>query len=151
MSSRLRDQVELELGALRRLVEEYQQFAGKSGARMNNVEIAACGAMLHSFYNGVENILKRIALAVDGAVPEGDASHKQLLHQMAAAAKQRGPVLSAPVCEDLKDYLNFRHVFRSAYSFDLRWEKMEPLVTGVGPLLSRFAADVARFLDAGSV
>ena len=133
---------------MRRLVEDYTSFSGRPGATMDSYEVAACGAMLHSFYNGVENILKRIAVTLDRAVPEGDASHKRLLNQMASAAEQRGPVLSPLLYEDLKDYLNFRHVFRSAYSFDHRWEKMEPLVADVGPLLDRFEAEIRRFLDA---
>jgi hypothetical protein len=28
----------------------------------------------------------------------------------------------------LNEYLRFRHVFRNAYSFDLDWQKMSPLV-----------------------
>ena len=147
MSSRLRDQVELELGALRRLVEEYAPFRGRPAAALNNFEVAARGAMLHSFYNGVENILKRIAVTLDGALPDGDASHKQVLSQMAQPTARRGTVLSPRLCKDLKDYLNFRHVFRSAYSFHLRWEKMEPLVTGAGPLLDRLEAEIRKFLD----
>ena len=28
----------------------------------------------------------------------------------------------------VNEYLRFRHVFRNAYSFDLDWQKMSPLV-----------------------
>jgi hypothetical protein len=132
---------------LRRLVDEYAPFRGRPAAALNNFEVAARGAMLHSFYNGVENILKRIAVTLDGALPDGDASHKQVLSQMAQPTARRGTVLSPRLCKDLKDYLNFRHVFRSAYSFHLRWEKMEPLVTGAGPLLDRLEAEIRKFLD----
>ncbi len=148
MSSRLRDQVELELKALERLLDEYTPLSDRPPEALNNFEIAACGAMLHSFYNGIENVLKRIVLAIDGCIPEGEASHRQLLAKVVQPAPRRTAVLSAELCDDLKDYLNFRHVFRSAYSFHLRWEKMEPLVTGARSIRERFEAEVLAFLDA---
>jgi len=35
--------------------------------------------MLHSFYTGVENIFKRVAVEIDGAPPTGESWHRGLL------------------------------------------------------------------------
>ena len=46
--------------------------------------------------------------------------------------RQRLDVARQPDTEELHDtlneYLRFRHVLRNAYSFDLDWQKMSPLV-----------------------
>lgn len=39
------------------------------------IERSALAAMLHAFYTGVENILKRIALGINGRLPEGEFWH----------------------------------------------------------------------------
>jgi hypothetical protein len=49
----------------------------------NEVEISALAAMLHSFYNGIENIFKRIAAECYQQSPQGQAWHRGLLDLMA--------------------------------------------------------------------
>ena len=71
--------------------------------------------MLHSFYSGVENIFKRIALELDGRLPDSSTWHRDLLDAMARQAQNRRAVISESLEDRLKEYLNFRHVFRPAY------------------------------------
>jgi hypothetical protein len=99
-----------------------------SQAEPDFVELSALAAMLHSFYTGVENILKRIALGIDGHVAVGVSSHSELLTVMAQPTTQRPPVISDALRGRLSAYLSFRHVFRHAYSFHLEWPKMRDLV-----------------------
>ncbi len=40
------------------------------------------------------------------------------------------------LCRRLSDYRSFRHVERHAYGYELRWDKMQPLVDGL-PLVAR--------------
>jgi hypothetical protein len=47
---------------------------------------------------------------------------------MAEETEHAVPVISGDLCERLSQYLTFRHVFRQAYTFDIRWDKMKPLV-----------------------
>ena len=47
---------------------------------------------------------------------------------MKAPGPDRPALLSAELHDTLLDYLRFRHVFRNAYSFDLDWQKLSPLV-----------------------
>ncbi|HTB82852.1 MAG TPA: hypothetical protein VK742_04290 [Candidatus Sulfotelmatobacter sp.] len=92
------------------------------------IELAALAALLHSFYTGVENIFKRISVELDGERITGDAWHRDLLSRMKTSTSQRPALLSEEVHDSLTEYLRFRHVFRHAYSFDLDWQKMSPLV-----------------------
>jgi hypothetical protein len=46
----------------------------------------------------------------------------------------------------LNEYLRFRHVFRNAYSFDLDWRKMSPLVLRVEETFQKLENAVDDFL-----
>lgn len=94
----------------------------------NEIELAALAATLHSFYTGVENIFKRIAVELDDDPIQGDSWHRNLLLRMKAPSAHRPALLSPELHDLLNEYLRFRHVFRNAYSFDLDWRKMSPLV-----------------------
>ena len=86
------------------------------------------GSVLHSFYNGLENIFEIIAKNIDGEIPTGNKSHQELLHQMASENSYRKEILSEELYFKLREYSTFRHFYRHAYSFQLNWDKMEPLI-----------------------
>jgi hypothetical protein len=92
------------------------------------IELSALAATLHSFYTGVENIFKRVAVELDGEPVRGEAWHRELLLRMKTPTAHRPALLTAELHDTLNEYLRFRHVFRNAYSFDLDWQKMSPLV-----------------------
>jgi len=102
--------------------------------------------MLHCFYNGIENILKRAACELDQKVPVGPSWHSELLDQMSQASGARPALASQALRDRLDDYLGFRHVFRHAYTFDLEWEKMAGLVLQAEPKLAKLEADLDVFL-----
>ncbi len=86
------------------------------------------GSVLHSFYNGIENIFEIIAKNIDREIPTGNKSHQELLHQMASENSYRKEIINEALYLELRDYATFRHFYRHAYSFQLNWEKMKPLV-----------------------
>ena len=138
-----REQTALGLGLLRRLTEMHRPLVARCRCREpEGFELSALAAMLHSFYTGVENVLKRIVLEVDGVCPSGRAWHRELLDLAAAPTAARPAVLSADTREMLAPYLQFRHVFRQAYTFDLEWRRMSDLVLGCEAVLGRLEADL---------
>jgi hypothetical protein len=112
------------------------------------IERAALGALLHSFYNGLENIFKRIAMACDGGLPEGSLWHRRLLDSMAQARSNRPAALSEETHKALRAYADFRHLFRHGYLDQLNWELMADAVHGIPATLERVEADLDRFLAA---
>ena len=92
------------------------------------VQVTALASVLHSFYNGLESIFVAIAKEVDHTVPAGDRWHRELLEQMGAATEFRDAVLPSPLKSQIQNYLAFRHYYRHAYSFFLRWEELRELV-----------------------
>jgi hypothetical protein len=110
-------------------------------------ELAALAAILHAFYNGVENMFKRTAEAVDGRAPRGEHWHSALLESMANSSMKRPAVISRDLYICLREYLDFRHVFRHAYSFELRWLKMKSLIFGMEAALTSLESEIDRFLQ----
>lgn len=85
-------------------------------------------------------------LTVDGGLPSGDAWHSALLRSMADPGARRGAVISPRLAGRLKEYLEFRHVFRSVYAFLLTWDRMAPLVLECEETFRRLRAELERFL-----
>jgi hypothetical protein len=146
LSSELREEIELELAQLRQLLGSFQPLREKI---LNNtpefVEISALAGFLHAFYTGLENLFKRIAIHLDGGPPRGEAWHTQLLESMSRGTKNRPAVISEPLVAQLRSYLDFRHVFRQAYTFDLRWEKMAGLVRECEKTLDQLESELKAF------
>ncbi len=104
------------------------------------------GSVVHSFYNGLENIFVLIAKNLDQHLPQGAQWHSDLLHQMAQPASPRGAVLSLEMKYELKGYLSFRHFHRHSYSFFLEWEQLEKLVTPIHKVWQRAKEELTQFI-----
>ena len=143
-----REKADLELELVSHLLEESRGLLDKVRiSEPGSVELMALSAMLHSFYGGIENVFKRIALDIDDSLPSGSRWHSDLVQQMSRAGIGRGPVISNDLCERLGEYLTFRHVFRHSYTFDLRWEKMSGLVLGCRETFDRLREELRAFFD----
>ena len=89
------EQVDVEQAQIAQLLEGYQAAVSKSSEQEPDfIELSALATMLHSFYTGVENIFKRVALEIDGDIPSGYASHSDLLTAMTRPTASRPPVIS---------------------------------------------------------
>lgn len=144
----LREKLAIERQLLWRLLEEHRQLIGACGTRAPSaVERAALGAVLQSFYNGVENVFKCVAVEFGEKIPAGAASHRDLLDSMAAPGPQRPRVISDAMRDRLDRYLDFRHLFRHGYTFDLRWEKMAAAVQQCEEAMRQFDSELKVFVD----
>ena len=143
MSDKLHKQIAVELQQLNRLLEVHQPLLAKcANEAPNEIETSALAAMLHSFYTGIENIFKRIVLELGDTLPSGNAWHRELLDAISTASAPDATVISTALRDRLREYLRFRHVFRQAYSFELRWEKMIWLVLGCEETLRLVEAEL---------
>jgi hypothetical protein len=133
------ERIDLEIEQLHRLVDNWRALVTKSAsAEPDSTELAALSAYLHSFYNGIESILKQIALNSDGVRPSSGTWHSDLLRLVSTPTEQRPAVISQDLKTKLDGYLGFRHVFRHAYTFNITWEKMWDLVVESEAVLAEF-------------
>lgn len=146
MWDKARKQVGVERQQLQRLLETYRPILKKCATRPpSDIELSGLAALLHSFYNGIENVFKRIAEEIDGQLPGGEAWHRELLDAMGQPGRARPAVISKGLIERLDAYLDFRHFFRHAYIFSLRWERMKGLALGCEDTLRQLEAELDSF------
>ena len=106
---------------------------------LSELELAGVAALLHNFYNGIENVIKQIFLSRDIAIPQGDSWHRDLL--LGAANKK---IISEPLANELKRFLAFRHFFSHAYALELYPDRMEPLVKDIIKIFEKFKSEVKK-------
>jgi hypothetical protein len=141
-------QVEFEIGQIDHLLETYAGLLLEAQQSTPNlVEITALAAVMHSFYNGLENVLLSIAKGLDSATPTGTQWHRDLLTQITQPTPSRGPVLTADTAHRLADYLGFRHFYRHSYSFVLDWEELRPLVVSLKQIWEQSKYELYEFLS----
>lgn len=145
----LQADVDRELQDLGQLVAEMQALLGQIGARAGSpasTELRAAAAIVHDFYTGIERMLQRIAVAVDGGLPSGPDWHVQLLRRMAADLTGIRPaVLDEGLASTLAEYLGFRHIVRNLYGFRLDWVRVRPLAEGLTILLAKLESRLQTF------
>jgi len=108
----------------------------------------AMGTYLMNFYNGVENILKRVSKEYYQIMPKGESWHKELLVLSCRPPKGKSAIFSQSIVEELNPYRNFRHRFVSGYGFQLKGEKMLGLIDNIRPLWDDIKKAITDFLDA---
>ena len=135
----VRELVEAEMEHVERTVAELPR--SDSVERLSPLELAGVAALVHNFYNGVENILKQVLISRGNELPRGPAWHRDLLDIVGSKG-----ILSETTAKELGPYLAFRHFFSHSYAFDLDGGRIAPLVRDVQKVLSSFRDDINRAL-----
>jgi len=140
------EEIDSEIGLIDKLFESHQLLFEKIKiSEPDTVELSATAAVLHSFYNGLENIFCRIAKRIDENLPNSSYWHQELLNQMSNKIKNRPEVITIDLNEKLSFYLGFRHFFRHAYAFQLKWSEMKKLVIEIDAVYEQFKSELQLF------
>jgi hypothetical protein len=110
------------------------------------IEMSAAALLVHSFYNGIENILMLIFKSFNEELPQGTKWHIELLDKSFISNGERKSIFKKELQETLEEYLKFRHFIRHAYGFQLDWERMEDLVKKVTGIWKNLKEDINIFL-----
>jgi hypothetical protein len=109
------------------------------------VESSAAALILHSFYNGIENILLLIAKS-ERSIPSGINWHTQLFERAFLSTETRSPLFAEDVKAPLKEYLTFRHFIRHAYAYSIDATRLLPLVLNAAATWEMVKRDIVAFI-----
>ena len=110
------------------------------------VEKCGISMILHSFYNGIENVMLLIIKNKDSSTPDGIKWHKELLNRAFEKTGERTEIFREEFKVPLNEYLRFRHFVRHAYGFQLKWEDMKPLLFNMNVIWEKLKEDINIFL-----
>jgi len=131
----LREDVLDEEKAIEEILERLSIVRNKFDPKVKDyLTEPAMGTYLMNFYNGIENILKRIIKEYYLAMPKGESWHKELLILSSNPPLEKIAVFDQNLAERLYPFRNFRHRFISGYGFQLKGEKMLELIDNIKPL-----------------
>lgn len=148
MDNLFKEKILFKINDIDRLFDEYQLVFEKAKCVTPDLfDMTILGSVLHSFYNGLENIFELVAKNIDNNIPTGNKSHKELLQQMVNVTDARNNVISEELYVKLREYATFRHFFRHAYSFQLDWAKLEPLVENLFDVWQEAKECLKLFID----
>jgi hypothetical protein len=146
----LREEIAVELEALEIVVTELLQLEHDVAHREPTIrENAAAAAFLAQFYNGVENILKRICRHHNVPLPTGATWHTELFRLFCSPPHADLPLLfDGFLASALAPYRRFRHVAFHSYGFQLEWERMAEGVANIDIVLQQLQSSLSNYLEA---
>lgn len=148
MDNLIKEQIKFKISDIDKLFSEYKLIFVKIKSQEPDLfDMTVLGSVLHSFYNGLENIFEIIAKNIDGILPSGNKSHQELLHQMASENGSRNYIISEGLYLKLREYATFRHFYRHAYSFQLNWEKMKYLIEDIHTVWNDVKKSLENFIN----
>jgi hypothetical protein len=147
MNQQLIDEINIELNSMKLIVDDIELLIIEVGNNeATNIYKTALGGFAAQFYNGVENILKRIHKSYKIDLPKGENWHLDLLERFSIESGFAIPIkLSSPIIESLTDYRRFRHYFFHGYSHNINWTILLDGVKDIRLVFNQFVQELNNY------
>lgn len=145
----LREEIQVQLEYMELTVKELVALMNEVQQReASNREKMAAAGFLAQFYNGVENILKRISIYHDTPLPSGEMWHLELFERFQEPSFGSLPLLfNNELGEWLAPYRKFRHVVFHGYGFQFDWSRMLDGMRNIEEVFETFSKSVSHYLS----
>ena len=147
MDNELKSKVLYEISQLDKLIGDAKPLFDLCKLREPDfIEISAAALVLHSFYNGIENILILIIKHYEGNLSNSNKWHMELLDKAFVPNENMKQIINNDLKETTEEYLKFRHFVRHTYGFKLKFEQMEDLLNGIDVFWQKIKENIINFL-----
>ena len=114
----------------------------------SNTQKAATSQFISEFYNGTENILKRICKYKNVQIPSGGQSHTELFQLFSINTSQPLPVLfDELIIDDYRNIRKFRHYIIHGYAFQIEWNLIKNSIANIDSVYEHFKNNVKKFMN----
>jgi hypothetical protein len=144
----LREEIAVELDAMEMTVDELMALQRDIAKREPTTrEKSAAAAFLAQFYNGLENIFKRLYRYHGIELPTGETWHVELFQSFCSPGHSDLPqLLDEDLAAALAPYRRFRHVAFHSYGFQLDWSRMADGVANVENIFKKIKSSLSKYL-----
>jgi len=146
LDSKLEAKINNELARIDKLLSDSSPLLELCALREPDfIEMSAAALTLHSFYNGLENIILLIVKHTQDVIPQDSQWHKVLFEQAFMSDNKKTKIFRPELKEPLESYLYFRHFIRHSYGSELDWERMKPLIIDMQKVWEVIKEDLNNF------
>jgi predicted nucleotidyltransferase len=144
----LKEHLTDELLALEQTIAALTKALQKVSSVPEDFAVRTLASYLMDFYRRCERMSERVAVTLDGGLPQGKNWHQELLRQVAEPGGENRPALwSGPLLLDLDAYRRFRHVVHHKYGDDLHADYVLELAEMAAEMMPKIRGAIARFND----
>ncbi len=118
------------------------------GSEINNYDKAAIALMLSQFFNGIENILKRILEQNSIKLPKNEQFHINLINAFSEKSNYNiGIIFSSEIIDGLSILRRFRHYVFHGYSFKLEWDRLSLAIESLPNIFDDFKEQILQYSE----
>jgi hypothetical protein len=136
----------LDLDLTVKFIDDLRNTIGNEEPTINYK--AAITLHIANFYNGIENILKRICKYLKVTLPYGSDSHIVLFQMFSDPSSTTLPYLfDLTIINDFIGLRKFRHYAMHGYAFKIDWNYMKDNIVSINEIYYKFKVNVEKFLQ----
>lgn len=144
MDKALKTKINYEISQIDELIDKSQVLLSLvNNKEPDFIEITAIGGILHSFYNGLENIFVLIGQTLNFDFKSSPQWHRNLVDCMFSQPNFLPPDLRLLLTE----YMGFRHFYRHTYGYTIKWEKCSHLFLGLPDFWQTVKESVENYIE----
>ncbi len=148
----IQERISQELNKIYQAIQQLEIFTRRLNDIPNPIYqealVNSLALNIHGIYTGIERIFEVIATEIDFSLPTGNKWHRYLLDQMAVnITNVRTEVITEETRAILDELRRFRHVIRSAYSFQLDQQKVLIVVNTFLSCHHQLIQEIQSFCD----
>ena len=148
MNNELKIKVVFEISQIDKLLSESQPLQDLCKLKEPDfIELSAAAMVLHSFYNGIENIVLMILKNYKEKLPNGYNWHIELLEKTSIQCGERKIIFNSELKCQLEEYRKFRHLVRHIYNYKLNWTMMEGIMNNINTIWGKIKENLSKFFE----